>query len=218
MKINIKQKELIKIYTFLFALLFIISGWENVSWAFNYKEVSGLIHIFFNPYPERNILVSAGGGGANIVSAEEYESSVRSNTLEIEKIGVDVPIVIGKSSDLAVLEDDLNKGVVYYPGSVLPGQNGQIIILGHSAPPNWPHVKYDWVFSEINNLNTGDKIIFYFNGKKYVYGVKGKEIIQKGGDITLREEDKGKNILTLVSCWPPGKNYKRIALSAVLEK
>ena len=109
---------------------------------------------------------------------------------------------------------DLNAGVVYYPGSVYPGQIGQIVILGHSAPAGWPKIKHDWVFSDLNNLSAGDIILIDLNNKQYKYIVKQKTIIGKGADIP--EYGFTKNVLTLVSCWPPGKDYQRIAVQAEL--
>ena len=77
---------------------------------------------------------------------------------------------------------------------MLPGENGQIVVLGHSAPPGWPHIKHDWVFKDISKLQTGDQIILYFNNKQYIYNVISKDIINKvdflvdrtvGGQVTV---------------------------------
>ncbi len=218
---NSKQKELVKVFIFLFILSFIIINWNDVSWIFNYKEVYGLIDDFFNPYPDTaRALVSMNnhtGGGAQI-NKYIYAYSDKNNSIEIPTINISAPVVIGESTDNNVLEDDLNRGPVYYPGSVLPGENGQIVILGHSAPPNWPHIKYDWVFSDIEKLNSGDQIILYFNNTKYTYIVKTKNIIKAGQDIGNVGLSGSNNILTIISCWPPGRNYQRITVSAELVK
>jgi LPXTG-site transpeptidase (sortase) family protein len=107
----------------------------------------------------------------------------------------------------------LNKGVVLYPQSTLPGESGQTIILGHSAPANWPKIKYDWIFSRISDLEENDEIFLYFNQRKFSYYVKQKIFLEKG------EELPGgltgfKNTLILISCWPPGKDLRRIAVVA----
>lgn len=226
MKINKKQKELIKIFIFLFLLSFVVVNWNNVSWIFNYREVSGLMYDFFNPYQESDILVKANKksnvNNPEIILASQpendkiYPYTDKENFLEIPSIAVIAPLVIGENTDKAILEQNLNKGVVYYPGSVLPKDNGQIVILGHSSPPNWPRIKYDWVFTNINNLNLGDQIILYFNNRKYVYSVKEKNIIKPGQDAGTSRLTGKNNILTLISCWPPGKNYQRIAVTAEL--
>ena len=210
---NHRQKESIKIFIFLFIGSYIITNWNNVSWIFNYKEVNGLVYDFFNPYQDSSLLAETQDPALNNAN---YQSS-GNDSLSIPQIGLFTSVVVAKSTGAAALADDLDRGAVYYPGSVLPGQKGQIVILGHSAPPNWPHIKHDWVFSDIENLTTGDTILFNFNAKEYMYRVTQKNIIAQGQDINPYDLSKNNSILTLVSCWPPGKNYKRIAVTAVLE-
>jgi len=224
MTINKKQKELIKAYIFIFILMFTIINWDNVSWMFNYREVSGLVHQFFSPYEDSELLVAASTvkipPRQSVIAVETqktYPYSQKDNSIEIPALALVTPLVIGQNTNVADLEKDLDKGAVYYPGSVLPGENGQIVVLGHSAPPNWPHIKHDWVFSEINNLNAGDLIYMYFNNRQYSYKVTEKMIIKRGQEVGGNGLTGKNNILTLVSCWPPGKDYQRIAVYAELQ-
>ncbi len=204
------SKKTVIFFVVLFMFGYIIFNWNNVSWIFNYKEMSGLAHDFFNPYPESNLFVSAD----NSLHAD-YSSKY---SLVIPSIGLFTPVVIAKSVEKKNLNDALDMGAVYYPGSVLPGQNGQIVILGHSAPPNWPNVKYDWIFSNIQNLNIGDKITLKYDNEEYIYSVVEKNIIQQGQSVSAPRLSKNNNILTLISCWPPGENNQRIAVTAELVK
>jgi len=112
---------------------------------------------------------------------------------------------------------DLDAGVVFYPGSVYPGQTGQMIILGHSAPPGWPTIKHDWVFTDLDKLSVGDTVLIDVNNKQYTYIVKQKDIIKKGADVPTNSSVTTNNVLTLISCWPPGKDYQRIAVQAELQ-
>jgi len=219
---NDKQKELVKIFIFLLALSFVLVNWNTVSWVFNYKAWYGLAYEFFNPYPDvADALVNINPQEASRGDTPVFNRFIRTpahNSLVIKSIGVEAPVVIGQSINKKLLEKDLNRGVVYYPGSVLPGENGQMVILGHSAPPNWPHIKYDYIFSNIENLNPGDQIILNFNNTQYIYAVTDKKIIQQGQDFINDEAILSNNILTLISCWPPGKNYQRITVTAQLQK
>jgi LPXTG-site transpeptidase (sortase) family protein len=112
----------------------------------------------------------------------------------------------------------LDTGVVLYPDSVVPGDNGQTIILGHSAPVGWPKIKYDWVFSRLNELAEGDEIIVYFNNRKYTYIVSRKVFLERGEEISQEGLTNDENMLVLVSCWPPGKDLRRIAVEAKVVK
>ena len=44
-------KKIFKIAVLIYLASFLIINWNDVSWIFNYKEVSGLVSDFFNPYP-----------------------------------------------------------------------------------------------------------------------------------------------------------------------
>ncbi len=204
-----RKRESVEVFISLFVLSYIIVNWNNISWVFNYKEVSGLIYDFFNPYQDGNLAVN--NDDKTLVINESY-------SLSIPIIKLSTPVIIGENTDKETLARDLDAGAVYYPGSVFPGEKGQILILGHSAPPNWPHVKHDWVFSNIEKLNFGDEIILNFKNKEYNYIVRDKRIIEQGQDIAFIELSKTNNVLTLISCWPPGKNYQRIAITAELKE
>jgi len=200
-----------------------IFNWNDISWIFNYREVYGLLDDFFNPYPSENI---ATANAPNVASyypnsqaqktAIKFEYSEKNNLLEIPAINISAPIIFSQTADSKIILKDLDKGVVFYPGSVLPAQPGQAVILWHSAPPNWPKIKHDWVFTNLNNLKPGDKIYIYIDYKKYAYTVGLKSIIKKGQEIIPMRVDQG-NYLALVSCWPPGKDYQRISVQAKLD-
>ncbi len=223
------KKELvktIKIIGLIYLASFLIINWNDVSWIFNYKEMSGLIDDFFNPYPgidaasiEAYFYPNHSQGSDVAQNAQTIKDvkttyTDKQNTLEIPKISISVPIVFSQNADKTSLMKDLDKGVVYYPGSVLPGQPGASVILGHSAPPGWPKIKYDWVFSNLDDLNVGDIIMIDLNNKQYTYTIKQKTIINKGDDIPAY--NSANNVLTLITCYPPGKDYQRIVVQAEL--
>jgi len=231
-------KKIIKVAVLIYLASFLIINWNDVSWIFNYKEVSGLVEDFFNPYPtidastmnayfypnhspakilpEQNLGVQGQNTTSQAVSDVKTNYTDKQNTLEIPKISLSVPIIFSTSTDKTSLAKDLDQGVVYYPGSVYPGQIGQIIILGHSAPPGWPTIKHDWVFTNLDKLSAGDTISIDLNNKQYTYVVKQKTIIQRGADVPTDSLSANNNVLTLISCWPPGKDYQRITVEAEL--
>ena len=45
------SKKILKMAVMIYLVSFLIINWNDVSWVFNYKEVSGLVSDFFNPYP-----------------------------------------------------------------------------------------------------------------------------------------------------------------------
>ncbi|MDP2967312.1 MAG: sortase [bacterium] len=211
-------KKLWKVFIILFLVILVIFNWNEVFWIFNYRAVSGLLSDFFK------------GSDKEIVSDKEiqkidfnndsdddrHDYYNKENSLEIPKIVVSAPLVFTETAEQEEIKKSLDLGVVHFPDSVLPGQAGQTIILGHSAPPNWPDIKYDDVFSRLNELEKGDEIFIYFEHQKYNYSVTNKFFLERGEEVPeyLTNSD---NMLVLISCWPPGKDIRRIAVEAKLK-
>ncbi len=223
-------KKILKLAVAIYLASFLIINWNDVSWIFNYKEVAGLVEDFFNPYPSIDAStmnayfypnhsqdatsVATGQPVAQSIKNVKTNFTDQQNTLEVPKLSLLLPIVFADSTDKETMAKDLDLGVVFYPGSVYPGQTGQMIILGHSAPPGWPHIKHDWAFTDLDKLVPGDTILIDLNNKQYTYVVKEKDIIKRGADVPTDSSAINNNVLTLISCWPPGKDYQRIAVSA----
>jgi len=219
-------KKIFKIVALVYLASFFIINWNDVSWIFNYKEVSGLVSDFFNPFPSIDASTIRAGYFTSKpilkpitqqVNSTAWTATDKVNSLDIPSISVTAPIVFSESTNKTLLSKDLEKGVVYYPGSVNPGQAGQIVILGHSAPLGWPKVKYDWIFSDINNLSIGDFIYVSLNNKQYKYTVRQKTVIARGAEIPASDFPANSSVLTLISCWPPGKDYQRITVTATID-
>jgi len=216
-------KPLWKYFVILFLLMVIIFNWAEISWIFNYRVVSSLISDFLKkidilpqkeePVPEINLLPVE---TTTIEEKTQYQYVEKENSIEIPKIAITAPLVLAvtpEQKEISGLHKLLDSGVVHYPYSALPGEPGVTVILGHSAPVGWPKIKYDWVFSDLNKLESGDEVFINFNHHQYPYRVKEKVILEKGGEIPQPSTDS-KNILVLVSCWPPGKDLYRIAVFA----
>lgn len=133
--------------------------------------------------------------------------------LTISKLGVQAPLHFVQS----VLPDDfgepMKKGVAWFP-SAIPGERGRVVVLGHSAPPGWmgsnPYLN---IFSKIHTLEEGDIITLDVEGATYTYKVKGAVVImEKGEPLPPFTGTKGE--LVLISCWPPGIDYKRMVIFA----
>ncbi len=239
---NKSAKKILKVAVLLYLASFAVINWTDISWLFNYKEVYGIVSDFFNPYPSidastinvyfypnhsENVAVAQQVAATPTVQLAQAQTQAqpvvktnftdKQSTLEIPKISVSVPIIFSSSTKISALEKDLSSGVVYYPGSVYPGQIGQIVILGHSAPPGWPDRERIGVFSNIDNLTVGDSILIDLNNKQYTYIVKQKTIIKRGAEVPVDSASAQNNVLTLISCWPPGKDYQRITIQAELQ-
>jgi len=206
------ENKLIKYFLVFFILSFLILNWERVSFIFNRQIIFQSINDLKDKFFERKIVQ-----GKEI----KFEYSEKENRIEIPSINITAPILVVREEK--EIESALEKGVVLFPGSALPGEKGITIIHGHSSPPNWPKIKYDWVFNNLNNLSEGNEIILIFNHRKLHYFVIKKIIISKNKDIFANNQELTNlsnydNILLLISCWPPGYNKQRIIIISVLKK
>jgi LPXTG-site transpeptidase (sortase) family protein len=216
---SMETKKLWKVFIILFLVILVIFNWNEVSWIFNYRAVSGLLSDFFKKSDkeiQKDDWDDYYEGEEDKSSSSSFATAlVKEDSLEIPKIEVSAPLIFVE--DIDKVYKTLDNGVVHYPDSVLPGEKGQTIILGHSAPPNWPDIKYDDVFSRLNELEEGDEVFVYFDHREYVYSVIKKIFLEKGEEIPENALTNSDNMLVLISCWPPGKDIRRIAVEAKLK-
>jgi len=201
------MKNFITVFVLLFLVVFIVVNNQEVGEIFNYKRIYGEL-LEMVKSKETEVFKP------EEISKSDFPKTDKEQTLEIPKIGIEVPIVFNGSTSTEDVEASLENGVAHYPTSDLPGEQGRAVILGHSAPFGWPKINYEWVFSDLNNLEQGDEIFVHFEGRKYSYRVQNKYILEKGEEIPAQGESASE--LVLISCWPPGKDFKRLAVMAVL--
>jgi len=205
-------KKLFIPFVFVFLISFLIINWNEISWVFNYKVISRTLSDFFRKNSQEVISDSFLG---NKTEARNFDYSNKENSLEIPKIGISAPLIFVSNEE--EVYKSLDRGVVLFPNSVFPGEAGQTMILGHSSGPNWPKIKYDWVFSRLNELEEGDEILVYFNHQKYSYYMIKNFFLEKEEETPKGDLTNSHNMLLLITCWPPGKDLKRIVVEAALE-
>ena len=138
-------------------------------------------------------------------------------TLVIDSIGVRAPIVFGIPDDNDLMYKGLEKGVVHYSNSTKPGTPGAAVILGHSSAYPWYKGDYGAVFALLSKLKVGDRFyVQYDDNRTFVYEMKQAIIFnpfENDQRLTDIENETGSSII-LISCYPVGTNYKRIAVQA----
>jgi LPXTG-site transpeptidase (sortase) family protein len=142
--------------------------------------------------------------------------------LVIDSIGVNAPIVFNVPNNNDSIYDNLESGVVHYSTTQRPGieNPGISLILGHSSAYPWYRGNYGSVFALIGKLKPGDKFyVQYEDNRVFVYEVKQSVVFNPfdADDPKLAEIERSREpSLVLVSCWPVGTNYRRIAVHATL--
>jgi LPXTG-site transpeptidase (sortase) family protein len=209
-----QAKKTIFIFCGFFVFFFVILSLVQFL-NFMVGEINLFLQTSFlaaEPLPISSLFPSSSSA---IVQEPAFVPTAKGNSLEIAGLKIEAPIVIADSTEIKDLSQNLNQGVVIYPGSALPGQPGQLLILGHSAPAFWPKIRYDWVFSNLGNLQNGDEILVNLDQRQYRYQVTREIFLERGEQIPQNNETNSHR-LYLITCWPPGRDFRRLAVEAVL--
>ncbi|HEY4160750.1 MAG TPA: sortase, partial [Candidatus Saccharimonadales bacterium] len=131
----------------------------------------------------------------------------------IPKINVQIPVDFSLNTyDENVIENDLESGVIHYPNTVLPGQNGNAAYFGHSSGNIFNNGKYKFAFTLLHDLTSGDLFYITYNGTTYVYRVFDREVVPPT-DVGVISDTRGKQATAeLITCDPPGISTNRLVV------
>ncbi|MFK8793868.1 class D sortase [Planococcus plakortidis] len=104
--------------------------------------------------------------------------------LIIPELGASLPIIHGTD------EDELEKGVGHYAGSVLPGQSDNSVLSGHR----------DTVFRELGKVGKGDELIVTTAEGTFTYRVRQVRIVDEDDRTVI--VPKPRATLTVSTCYP----------------
>jgi len=156
------------------------------------------------------------------IPALNLEVAPSDNRIIIPRINQNIPVVRVSSKSLIQrdwnalekeMQSALKDGVVHYPGTSLPGQSGNVAITGHSSYFPWDPGRFKDVFALLHEVVEGDKIVVYWDQKKYIYQVNAISVVLPKDIAVLKQTDTEQ--LTLVTCTPVGTNAKRLIVTAV---
>lgn len=129
----------------------------------------------------------------------------------IPKINVQIPVNYSvNTTDESVIESDLQDGVVHYPTTTLPGQNGNTAFFGHSSNNIFNPGKYKFAFVLLHTLVPGDTFYLTYNSKVYVYKVISRNIVNPSDVSVLNPVANQTATATLITCDPPGTSLNRL--------
>ena len=131
----------------------------------------------------------------------------------IPKINVEIPVNYDEqSTDEATIENDLESGIVHYPTTSLPGENGNAAFFGHSSNNIFNKGKYKFAFVLLHTLVPGDTFYLTNNGKVYVYKVITKTVVEPT-EVGVLDPVPGQTATaTLITCDPPGTSLHRLVI------
>lgn len=120
----------------------------------------------------------------------------------------DEPLYVVRGVSLS----DLQRGPGHYPGTALPGEEGNFAVAGHRTTYGAP-------FFNLDQLRKGDEIIVTApDGEEYTYTVRRQEIVAPGETWVIAPDplERDKPLLTLTTCYPRFSNAQRLIVFAEL--
>jgi LPXTG-site transpeptidase (sortase) family protein len=129
----------------------------------------------------------------------------------IPKINVEIPVNYSETStNENNIENDLEGGVVHYPTTSLPGQDGNAAFFGHSSNNIFNKGKYKFAFVLLHTLVKGDTFYLTYNDKVYIYKVISTAIVDPSDVAVLNPVVGQTATATLITCDPPGTSLHRL--------
>ncbi len=154
-----------------------------------------------------------GSGDGSSIAVKEGELPLR---IEIPSIGIRTTVSNPSSSAVAALDAELTKGAVRYPGSGIPGEEGNVLVFGHSSHLPVVHNQAYRAFNDIQKLKAGDPIFVIGEGHAYTYSVETVEEATTESDAIPLTVEGAK--LTLATCNNFGTKEDRFIVVATLKK
>src|SRR3989344_3931904 len=166
--------------------------------------------------PQPSAVTSGGGFG-----------SIKSNAKIITPVSTDYGIVIEKIKANAKVISDvdpanekqyikaLSEGVAEAKGSTKPGEPGNLYIFSNSTDAPWNIIRYNAIFYLLREMEPGDRVVMFYQGRRYDYIVFDKTIVDPK-DTTLLRNRYDKPVITLQTCDPPGTLNNRLVVRAKL--
>lgn len=198
-----------------FFALWTIAAFLIVFIGLNFSAFYLLAAQWSGPEPQNTIQLPARTRAGSLPTSQQsrvkYE---KPNSIIIEKINIEAPLVFSSGTSQKELNQALDQGVVIYPGSVMPGQKGDLFLSGHSSSYPWDKTQYGQVFTLLNRLEPGDLIIIYYNQYQYTYQVTKKYVTTP--DKAFIWSQTSSSTITLMTCWPIGTALKRLMVEGEL--
>lgn len=209
----------------LFALYAIIATFIpiiNAQVIYYYRTLTGVKYRVENDLIVRSYEENASNPVTRLLSEDRPATQRVSPAstdfgIVIPKIGANSNVVANvDAGDEKAYQDALQIGVAHARGTAFPGAkegNRKTYLFAHSTDNWWNINRYNAVFFLLKELNPGDEIDIFYNGRRFVY--KAVEIkIVESDDIGYLVEPSDEEVLVLQTCWPPGTTLKRLLVIA----
>lgn len=146
-------------------------------------------------------------------------------TLRIPALKIKSPVLVPSltywdKQQWSLLEEQMQVGMTFgavaYPHSSLPGENGTLILAGHSSPPHERAKASEFgdMFEDLPDMKMGEKIYVEVGERTIEYRVENVEILPASETTVLKQTSKAHR-LKIITCYPVGTTKERLVITAV---
>ena len=143
-------------------------------------------------------------------------SQVVSQNINVKEYSLSIPKLNIEDAKVIVGGEDLKKSLIQFVPTSLPGENGNVVILGHSTLPQLYNTKdYKTIFTYLPSLKEGDQVEVKLGDQTFMYKVY-EMIVVKPDKVSVLNQKFDDSYLTLITCVPPGTYWNRLIVKAKL--
>ncbi len=194
----------------------IILGLILMFWAF-YPVISFEIYSkFFIKQPQQRVYKETLQRDLTKASLwfPDFEVKEMTQNINVKEYSISLPKLNIENAKVIVGGEDLTKSLIQFVPTSLPGENGNVVILGHSTLPQLYNIKdYKTIFTYLPSLKEGDKIEVKLGDQVFEYEVFDITIV-KPSDVSVLKQNFSNSYLTLITCVPPGTYWNRLIVKA----
>jgi LPXTG-site transpeptidase (sortase) family protein len=208
-----------------------VGMWNRAYWAGVFLIVSSILFLVWSFLPviwEESRYYLEKNKPVTVVTQKEADALPAGSTEEKnilkpvdENFGIVIPKIQANAKVIADVDPNnsveyqkaLSMGVAQAKGSVDPGEEGNIFIFSHSGVDFYEANRYNAVFYLLDKLEKGDEILLFYQGRKISYAVREKKVVGSE-EVRYMDSKPGERIVTLMTCWPAGTEFKRLIVIA----
>lgn len=151
--------------------------------------------------------------GVSVQNSNSFPAFVsnltRAQKPEFSEFSISIPRLKMEKQPVYVDSNELSWGLVQLPGSAMPGEKGNLFISGHSALAKFIPGQ-NAIFAKLLDMKKGDEILVEAAGNKFTYQVVDIKAVDPADLSVIPAPDEQGRYISLMTCVPPGLNYKRL--------
>ncbi len=203
----------------LLAFLFIYPAYNKISIIFNdlnpYRVSKNVyMSVLTRVSPSLDTFESQALSEKSIEDYLDAENQIGQTVLEDQntKLQIDSVNILGRISEGGDSKAML-KGFWHFPTSSYPGEQGNVVIVGHRFQ-YLPPAKNTFFY--LDRVQIGDSIKVFGDSGEYTYIVTNIRVTEPNDISVLKKTDDYR--LTVITCTPLWTSHQRLVITAKLDK